>query len=158
MGYAQYATFHPTFLYELIWNLLLAGALVWLGHHRRIRAPGLFALYVAGYSFARIAEELLRVDPAHHILGLRLNLYVASIVCLVGLAWFIRTQHAGRKASLRKAARRGGALLAAGGLLALAGCGHSSRSARASALARRAAPRWSLAVSERRMLHRLRVL
>jgi prolipoprotein diacylglyceryltransferase len=73
VGYAQYATFHPTFLYELIWNLLLAGALVWLGRHRRIRAPGLFALYVAGYSFARIGEELLRVDPAHHIFGLRLN-------------------------------------------------------------------------------------
>jgi prolipoprotein diacylglyceryl transferase len=72
-GYEQYATFHPTFLYELIWNLLLAGALVWLGRHRRIRAPGLFALYVAGYSGFRIFEELLRVDPAHHILGLRLN-------------------------------------------------------------------------------------
>ena len=39
-GYAQYATFHPTFLYELIWNLTLAGALVWLGRRRRIRAAG----------------------------------------------------------------------------------------------------------------------
>jgi prolipoprotein diacylglyceryl transferase len=93
-AYAQYATFQPTFLYELIWNLLLAGALVWLGHHRRIRPPGLFALYVAGYSFARIGEELLRVDPAHRILGLRLNLYVASILCLAGLAWFARIQRA----------------------------------------------------------------
>ena len=92
VGYVQYATFQPTFLYELIWNLLLAGALVWLGRRRSIRPPGLFALYVAGYSFARIGEELLRVDPAHHILGLRLNLYVASILCLVGLAWFVRTQ------------------------------------------------------------------
>jgi prolipoprotein diacylglyceryl transferase len=94
-AYAQYATFQPTFLYELIWNLLLAGALVWLGHHRRIRPPGLFALYVAGYSFARIGEELLRVDPAHRILGLRLNLYVASILCLAGLAWFARIQRSG---------------------------------------------------------------
>jgi prolipoprotein diacylglyceryl transferase len=92
IGYAQYATFHPTFLYELIWNLLLAGALVWLGRRRSIRAPGLFALYVAGYSFARIGEELLRVDPAHHILGLRLNFYVATILCLAGLAWFARIQ------------------------------------------------------------------
>ena len=71
---------------------LLACALVWLGHHRKIRPPGLFALYVAGYSFARIGEELLRVDPAKHILGLRLNLYVASILCLAGLAWFARIQ------------------------------------------------------------------
>jgi prolipoprotein diacylglyceryl transferase len=92
--YAQYATFQPTFLYELIWNLLLAGVLVWLGKRRSIRPPGLFALYVAGYSFARIGEELLRVDPAHRFLGLRLNLYVASILCLAGLAWFVRIQRA----------------------------------------------------------------
>jgi prolipoprotein diacylglyceryl transferase len=96
-AYAHYATFQPTFLYELIWNLLLAAALVWLGHHRRIRPPGLFALYVAGYSLARIGEELLRVDPAHHFLGLRLNLYVASILCLVGLAWFRRIQRGAPK-------------------------------------------------------------
>ncbi len=92
VAYAHYATFQPTFLYELIWNLLLAGALVWLGRRRTIRPPGLFALYVAGYSFARIGEELLRVDPAHRILGLRLNLYVASILCLAGIAWFVRIQ------------------------------------------------------------------
>jgi prolipoprotein diacylglyceryl transferase len=91
-AYAQYATFQPTFLYELIWNLLLAGALVWLGRRRAIKPPGLFALYVAGYSFVRIGEELLRVDPAHHIFGLRLNFYVATIICIVGLAWFVRTQ------------------------------------------------------------------
>jgi prolipoprotein diacylglyceryl transferase len=97
-AYAAYATFQPTFLYELIWNLLLAGALVWLGKHRTIKPPGLFALYVAGYSFARIGEELLRVDPAHHIFGLRLNLYVAVILCLVGLAWFARTQRRGAPA------------------------------------------------------------
>jgi len=91
-GYLHYATFQPTFLYELIWNLLLAAALVWLGRRRAIKPPGLFALYVAGYSLARIGEELLRVDPAHHIFGLRLNFYVASILCLAGLAWFARTQ------------------------------------------------------------------
>jgi prolipoprotein diacylglyceryl transferase len=122
-GYAQYATFHPTFLYELIWNLLLAGALVWLGRRRRIRAPGLFALYVAGYSFARIGEELLRVDPAHHIFGLRLNFYVAAILCLAGMAWFVRIQ----RVRVNARVRRGGALLAAGGALALIGCGHASR-------------------------------
>ena len=91
-GYAQYATFHPTFLYELIWDLALAGALVWLGRRRPIRAPGLFALYVAGYSGFRIFEELLRVDPAHHIFGLRLNFFVATVLCAVGLVWFARTQ------------------------------------------------------------------
>ena len=58
---AQYLadrTFQPTFLYELIWDLALAAALVWLGHHRKIRPWGLFALYVAGYSAFRIFEEI----------------------------------------------------------------------------------------------------
>lgn len=91
--YAQYATFHPTFLYEILWNLLLAGALVLLGRRWQIRPPGLFALYVAGYSLGRIGEELLRVDPAHHILGLRLNFFVAGILFLAGITWFLYTQH-----------------------------------------------------------------
>src|SRR4051794_23279967 len=77
--YANSRAFHPTFLYEIIWNLSLAAFLVWLGHHRRLRPPSLFALYVAGYSAFRIFEELIRVDRAHHFLGLRLNLFVAVI-------------------------------------------------------------------------------
>jgi prolipoprotein diacylglyceryl transferase len=99
-GYEQFATFQPTFLYELVWNLLLAYALVRLGRTGRIRAPGIFALYVAGYSGFRIFEELLRVDPAHHILGLRLNFFVAVILCVAGLAWFLRIQRSGRPAEL----------------------------------------------------------
>jgi prolipoprotein diacylglyceryl transferase len=91
-GYESFATFQPTFLYEMIWNLGLAAFLVWLGHHRYIRAPGLFALYVAGYSGFRIVEELMRIDPAHHILGLRLNLYVAVLLCTAGVVWFAWTQ------------------------------------------------------------------
>jgi prolipoprotein diacylglyceryl transferase len=91
-GYAQYRTFHPTFLYELIFDLLLAAFLVWLGHHRDIRPPGLLALYVTGYSAFRIFEESLRVDPSEHFLGLRLNTYVASVLTIVGIAWFVRTQ------------------------------------------------------------------
>jgi prolipoprotein diacylglyceryl transferase len=91
-GYARYSTFHPTFLYELTFDLALAAVLVWLGHHRRIRPPGLFALYVTGYSAFRIFEESLRVDPSEHFLGLRLNTYVAAALTLAGAAWFVRTQ------------------------------------------------------------------
>jgi prolipoprotein diacylglyceryltransferase len=98
-GYAQYATFHPTFLYEFIFDLLWAAGLVWLGHHRSIRPPGLFALYVAGYSGFRIFEETLRVDPSEHFLGLRLNMYVASVLTLAGIAWFVYSQRHGRPAS-----------------------------------------------------------
>jgi prolipoprotein diacylglyceryl transferase len=120
-GYVQYATFHPTFLYEIVWNLGLAGLLVWLGHYRRIRAPGLFALYVAGYSLGRIGEELLRVDPAHHVLGLRLNFFVALALFVIGLAWFARVQHIRLRVPRRSAAL----LLASGGAAAaMCGCGH----------------------------------
>jgi prolipoprotein diacylglyceryl transferase len=92
VGYLAYSTFQPTFLYELIFDLALAGALVWLIHHRRIRAPGIFALYVTGYSAFRIFEELLRVDPAHHFLGERLNFWVACVLTLIGAVWFVYTQ------------------------------------------------------------------
>jgi prolipoprotein diacylglyceryl transferase len=94
-GYASATTFHPTFLYELIFDLLLAAVLVWLGHHRNIKAPGLFALYVTGYSAFRIFEESLRVDPSQHFLGLRLNMYVAIALTLAGAAWFWWSQRRG---------------------------------------------------------------
>lgn len=118
-GYAADATFHPTFFYEILWNLSLAAFLVWLGNHRRIRPPGLFALYVTGYSAFRIVEELLRVDPAQHILGLRLNFFVACLLTAAGAIWFAYTQ--GWRPRLR--ARHGGALLLAGGVLFLSACG-----------------------------------
>ncbi|MGO8959525.1 MAG: prolipoprotein diacylglyceryl transferase [Streptosporangiaceae bacterium] len=87
-GYLGYATFQPSFLYELIFDLALAAALVWLGHHRRIKPWGLFALYVAGYSAYRIFEETIRIDSSEHFLGLRLNFYVALVLTLIGLGWF----------------------------------------------------------------------
>jgi prolipoprotein diacylglyceryl transferase len=86
--YTQFATFQPTFLYEIIWNLSLAAFLVWLGHHRKIRPPGLFALYVAGYSGFRMFEETLRIDYSQYILGMRLNFWIALIGTVAGLSWF----------------------------------------------------------------------
>jgi prolipoprotein diacylglyceryltransferase len=89
----QYATFQPTFLYEIIWNLALAAILVWLDNRRKVRPPGLFALYVAGYSAFRIFEETLRIDYSVHILGLRLNFFVALIGTIAGLLGFITIQY-----------------------------------------------------------------
>jgi prolipoprotein diacylglyceryl transferase len=90
--YIANPTFHPTFLYELLWNLALATALVWIDRHRPVRPPGLFALYVAGYCSFRICDELLRVDTAAHVLGLRWNLLVAIAGTAIGVAWFVATQ------------------------------------------------------------------
>jgi prolipoprotein diacylglyceryl transferase len=95
-GFASHATFQPTFLYEIIWNLGLAGFLIWLGYRRRIKPPGLMALYVAGYSGFRLFEENLRIDYSVHILGMRLNFWIALLVCLAGMAWFVWIQLGGK--------------------------------------------------------------
>ena len=96
-GYAQFTTFQPTFLYELIFDLALAAGLVWLGHHRDIRPWGLFALYVAGYSAFRIFEESVRIDSSAHFLGLRLNFFIACLGTAAGLAWFAFAQRRKRE-------------------------------------------------------------
>ena len=92
---AQYlhdSTFQPTFLYELAWDLALAAFLAWLGRRVTIRPWGLFALYVAGYSAFRIFEESVRIDSSEHLLGLRLNMYIAIAGTLAGLIWFYVAQ------------------------------------------------------------------
>jgi prolipoprotein diacylglyceryl transferase len=122
-GYGQYLTFHPTFLYELVFNLLFAAFLIWLWRRRTVRAPGIFALYVSGYSAARVGEELLRIDPAHHILGMRLNFWVALLLSLSGLIWFARTQ------GYRWPVARGAALVAGAVVLSQCGCGGGSQPA-----------------------------
>ena len=87
-----FSTFQPTFLYEVIWDLALAGFLIWLGHHAKIKLWGLFALYVGGYSAFRIFEESLRVDSSEHFLGLRFNMFVAIALTIIGLVWFVLAQ------------------------------------------------------------------
>jgi prolipoprotein diacylglyceryl transferase len=89
----HFSTFQPMFLYELIFDFGWAAVLIWLGHHRKIKPPGLFALYVFGYSACRIFEESLRVDSSKYFFGLRLNMYVAAALTLVGAIWFYRSQH-----------------------------------------------------------------
>ena len=88
----HFATFQPTFLYELIWDLALAAFLVWLGHHAKVKPWSLFALYVAGYSAFRIFEESVRIDSSVYFFGLRLNMYIAIIGTVGGLAWFLIAQ------------------------------------------------------------------
>ncbi|GAA4731340.1 prolipoprotein diacylglyceryl transferase [Pedococcus ginsenosidimutans] len=82
-------TFHPTFLYESLWCLLLALFLVVVDRRRRLRRGQLFGLYVAGYPVGRIVFELMRSDEANHILGVRVNVWVSILVFLLGvfLVW-----------------------------------------------------------------------
>ncbi len=94
-SYLPGTTFHPTFLYEMLFNFAAAGFLICLGRRDRIKQPGLFALYVTIYSFGRFWIETLRIDPAHHIAGLRLNDWIAAIGFAGGLIWFRQTQRGG---------------------------------------------------------------
>jgi prolipoprotein diacylglyceryl transferase len=88
-GYFDHATFHPTFLYELTYDLIGVAILLWIDRRFNIRRPALFALYVSYYCFGRFFEELLRVDPAHEFAGLRLNAWVSIVVFVLSTAFFI---------------------------------------------------------------------
>jgi prolipoprotein diacylglyceryl transferase len=87
-GFLDHDTFHPTFLYELIYDLTMAGVLLLIGSRFRIRPPGLFALYVSFYTFGRFFEELIRIDPAHEIGPLRLNAWVSIVLFVLSTAFF----------------------------------------------------------------------
>ena len=89
LGYLDDATFHPTFLYELIYDVIGVGLLLAVGKLFRIRPPALFALYVSYYTFGRFFEELLRIDPAHHFAGLRLNAWVSIVVFVCSTGFFV---------------------------------------------------------------------
>ncbi len=108
-GYTHYTTFEPTFLYEIVWNLLLFGVLTWLWRRRTVRAPGLFWLYVAGYSGFRIFEETQRIDYSNHFLGMRVNFWIASCLCVLALTCFALVQRGfrGWGAPAAEAAPRG---------------------------------------------------
>ena len=82
--------FHPTFLYEMIWLVIVAVALLVIDK-RRALAPGQLAgLYVAGYPVGRIVIEFMRTDKAELILGVRLNVWTSIIVFALGvwIYWF----------------------------------------------------------------------
>ena len=84
--YTEFATFHPTFLYESLLNLVLVAVLLWLGARRRLRQGSLIFVYLAGYGFIRFSVELLRTDTTFRILGLSRNNWIALAVFLGGLA------------------------------------------------------------------------
>src|SRR5690606_26757451 len=80
---------HPTFLYELLWNVLVVLLLVYIDKRFRIGHGRLFALYVAGYSFGRFFVELMRDDEATHIAGIRINSFTSALVFLAAIAYFV---------------------------------------------------------------------
>lgn len=88
VGFENFATFHPTFLYESLWCLLAAALLFALS--TRFPTGAIFALYVSIYSFGRFFIEGIRIDEAHSFGGLRLNQYVALLTTAAGVVAFMR--------------------------------------------------------------------
>ncbi len=90
LSYTGYSTFHPTFLYESLWDLAVVGLVLWAEKHVRLRKGYLFAVYVALYTFGRFFTEYLRIDKAHRILGLRINDWTSVIVFLAATTILLR--------------------------------------------------------------------
>jgi prolipoprotein diacylglyceryl transferase len=89
IGYEQYATFHPTFLYESVWCVLVGVTLLVIDRRARLGRGRLLALYIMMYTFGRGLVEALRIDDAEHFLGLRLNDWTSLVVFLGALAMYL---------------------------------------------------------------------
>ncbi|QRV01403.1 prolipoprotein diacylglyceryl transferase [Arcanobacterium phocisimile] len=92
-GFASGTTFHPTFLYELLWCLAGFFFLLWAERRFQLRGGQLLALYVVVYTLGRVWIENLRIDDATLIMGLRLNVWTSIIVCcggIIALVWLRR--------------------------------------------------------------------
>jgi prolipoprotein diacylglyceryl transferase len=91
-GYEAFGTFQPVFLYQCVWDLLVAAGVLWAA--RRFRLPGgrVFAVYVAAYAVGMFAIETIRIDYAPHFLGLRVNEWLA-ILAFAGAAWYLYRTH-----------------------------------------------------------------
>jgi prolipoprotein diacylglyceryl transferase len=88
-GYLSDETFHPTFLYESLWLVVIALVLLWLDTRRPMRPGRLFALYVAMYCFGRFWIERMRIDEANKILGLRVNEWTSGIGFLLAAGYLL---------------------------------------------------------------------
>ncbi|MEU6485186.1 prolipoprotein diacylglyceryl transferase [Streptomyces sp. NPDC046887] len=81
--------YHPTFLYESLWCVGVALLVVWADRRFKLGHGRAFALYVAAYCAGRGWIEYMRVDEAHHVLGLRLNVWTAIVVFLLAVAYIV---------------------------------------------------------------------
>ncbi|MDH3678361.1 MAG: prolipoprotein diacylglyceryl transferase [Acidimicrobiia bacterium] len=88
-GYESNELFHPTFAYEILWNIALLAALVWIDRKKVLRPGALFAVYLIGYGIGRILIETVRIDPVNSFLGVRLHIW-AMIVFIVGALIYLR--------------------------------------------------------------------
>lgn len=94
--------FHPTFLCEMIWNLIGAAIIAYIGSKamKKLKAGSLFAVYIMWYTLGRTWIESLRIDYAHEFLGVRINVWVSMAVFVLGAVSFIVVQQMGKDTDL----------------------------------------------------------
>ena len=97
------AAYHPAFAYELLWNLGVAGVLIWADRRFDLGHGRVFALYLALYAVGRSWIELLRIDDANLLLGLRVNSIVMLVVLLGAVAYLVLRRGATREEGVRRA-------------------------------------------------------
>ncbi|MFT4299843.1 MAG: prolipoprotein diacylglyceryl transferase [Aeromicrobium sp.] len=95
LDYLQFATFHPTFLYELLWNLAAAAVLIALDRRFRFTSGRAFTLYVMLYTAGRFWIEQLRIDDVNHLGPWRLNVWTSLVVFVVAAVVFWLTRSRG---------------------------------------------------------------
>ncbi|MGZ4651387.1 MAG: prolipoprotein diacylglyceryl transferase [Kineosporiaceae bacterium] len=103
-GHETQATYHPTFLYESVWDLGVAGLVIWADRRFKLGHGRAFALYVAAYTAGRFWIEGLRIDPANRVLGLRLNEWTSLLVFLGAVTYIVVSARLrpGREAVVRR--------------------------------------------------------
>ncbi|MFD9443962.1 prolipoprotein diacylglyceryl transferase [Streptomyces sp. NPDC060006] len=81
--------YHPTFLYESLWCIGVALLVIWADRRFKLGHGRAFALYVAAYCAGRFWIEAMRVDEAHHFLGMRLNEWTSIVVFLLAVLYIV---------------------------------------------------------------------
>ncbi len=101
VGLPEGTLFHPTFLYEVVWNVLGVAVLLWAGRRFVLQWGRLFGLYLIWYSAGRIVWESIRLDPSDIIFGIRTNVWAAIIGVVLGLVILIvqKKRHTGLEPS-----------------------------------------------------------
>jgi prolipoprotein diacylglyceryl transferase len=95
--------YHPTFLYELLWNLGVAGLVIWADRRWKLGGGRVFALYLAAYAVGRFWIEGLRIDAANTLFGLRVNEYMAAVVFVGAVAYLRLRRKVGRESQVEPA-------------------------------------------------------
>lgn len=103
-GYMEFATFHPTFLYESLWCLAMGFVVIWADRRFNMGHGRVAALYIALYCAGRLVFELVRIDNATLIMGVRVNVFTSVIIGLCALVYVIISARSkpGREESIQR--------------------------------------------------------